>query len=91
LVAGGGLDLHLRFAQIEAATSVCTGGWNCPPDSSSAMGSNPHTSHLEKKKAIPFGMTFSFLARRTEKDIGCLVLYAYVNITGCGCDLTFPT
>jgi len=24
----------------------------------------------EKKKAIPVGMTFSFLARRTEKDIG---------------------
>ena len=33
--------MHFRFAKIVVATSVCTGGRNCPPDSSTAMGSNP--------------------------------------------------
>ena len=30
-----------RWEKIEVATSVCTGGRNCPPDSFAAMGSNP--------------------------------------------------
>ena len=68
--------MHLRFAQIRVATSVCTGGRNCPPDSSSAMGSSPPSSHLEKKKAIPVGMTFSFLASRTDLDTG-VCIFAY--------------
>ena len=33
--------MHFRIAKIEVATSDCTGGRNCPPDSSTAMGSNP--------------------------------------------------
>ena len=41
LVRATGLDMHFRLAKIKVATSVCTGGRNCPPDSSAAMGSNP--------------------------------------------------
>ena len=42
--------MHLRFAQIRVATSVCTGGRNCPPDSSSAMGSSPDLSLTKDKR-----------------------------------------
>ena len=52
-----GADSGTRFAfsalrqKIKVATSVCTGGRNCPPDSSSAMGSRPsptkNKSHSE--------------------------------------------
>ena len=51
------------LAKIIVATSVCTGGRNCPPDSSTAMGSSPAPCEREKKKAIPIGMTFSFLCK----------------------------
>ena len=41
LVRATGLDMHFRFAKIEEATSVCTGGSNSPQDCCAAMGSSP--------------------------------------------------
>ena len=37
----------LPMAKIKVATSVCTGGRNCPPDSSTAMGSIPFICKLK--------------------------------------------
>ena len=36
----------LPLAKIKVATSVCTGGRNCPPDSSTAMGSSPRHKNM---------------------------------------------
>ena len=33
--------MHFHVVKIKVATSVCTGGRNCPPDSFIQMGSNP--------------------------------------------------
>ena len=43
LVRMTGLDLHFlpQGQKIKVATSVCTDGRNCPPDSFSVMGSSP--------------------------------------------------
>ena len=46
--------MHFRFAKIDVATSVCTGGRNCPPDSSTAMGSSPLLPK-KKKEQPPYG------------------------------------
>ena len=43
--------IFCRWQKIEVATSVCTGGRNCPPDSSSAMGSSPFNSHIRKERS----------------------------------------
>ena len=68
LVAEAELDMHFRFAKIKVATSVYTGGRNCPPDSSTAMGSRPVP--CEKKKAVPIGTTFSFIwLRRQDSNL----------------------
>ena len=58
-----GLDLHVcpcgGGANIKVATSVCTGGRNCPPDSSTAMGSSPLTNERTNPIANPsFTMGF---------------------------------
>ena len=58
-----GLDLHFRFAKIMVATSVCTGGRNCPLDSSTAIGSSPFLSH-NIKRVIPFGITLLMVRRK---------------------------
>ena len=50
LVAEAELDMHFRFAKIKVATSVYTGGRNCPPDSSTAMGSRPVPCEKKKEK-----------------------------------------
>ena len=52
--------MHLRIAQIEVATSVCTGGRNCPPDSSTAMGSRPAPCEKKKEKSHPGWDDFFF-------------------------------
>ena len=72
--------MHFRVAKIEVATSVCTGGRNCPPDSSTAMGSRPAPCEKRKEKSHPGWDDFSFLARGTEKDIDTpLVFYRYCS------------
>ena len=48
--------MHFRIAKIEVATSVCTGGRNCPPDSSIVMGSNPATEKSPKPTKADFGL-----------------------------------
>ena len=50
------------LAKIKVATSVCTGGRNCPPDSSAAMGSRPAPCE-KRKKDHPFGWSFFFWLR----------------------------
>jgi len=75
MVGLAGLDLHFAFGKIIVATSVCTGSSNSPPDCCIWMGSSPAPCKREKKKAIPIGMPFSFLARRTEKDIYLIFEY----------------
>ena len=48
--------MHFRVAKIKVATSVCTGGRNCPLDSSVEMGSNPVTyKKLTPKEQVSFG------------------------------------
>jgi hypothetical protein len=39
-----GFDMHFcpTEAKMQVATSVCTGGSDCPPDSRTAIGSNPY-------------------------------------------------
>jgi hypothetical protein len=58
----------LPLAKIKVATSVCTGGRNCPPDGSTAMGSRPAPWKKEKKKSRPDWDDFSFLAKVHEVD-----------------------
>ena len=53
--------MHFCFAKIKVAASVCTGGRNCPPDSSIVMGSNPiPKKNIGMANAIPI-----FLVRMT--------------------------
>ena len=47
LVRMTGFDMHFRVAKIKVATSVCTGGRNCPPDNSIVMGSNPANKQIQ--------------------------------------------
>ncbi len=51
----------LPLAKIKVATSVCTGGSKCPPDTCTAMGSNP--TPLNHKKDTPFGVSFLWWGR----------------------------
>ena len=58
LLFGAGYGNRFAFsplAKIMVATSVCTGGWNCPPDSSTAIGSIPVT---EKRRTPRWGVLF---------------------------------
>ena len=43
----------LPLAKIKVATSVCTGGRYCPPDSSTAMGSSPRPLPNKKERQEP--------------------------------------
>ena len=58
-----GFDMHFRFAKINVATSVCTGGRNCPPDSSTDMGSSPVPQ--KKKSPEPIKVDSELLVRMT--------------------------
>ena len=76
MAAGRGLDMH--HCPPWAMIIVATGGASLAYPTSCAR--RPHNPEAEsaiprgeiRKKAIPVGMTFSFLARSTEKDIGKL-------------------
>ena len=51
-----GSNLHFRFAKTIVAASVCPDGRTCPPDSSTAMGSNPVThKRLTPEEQKSFG------------------------------------
>ena len=57
----------LPKAKIKVTTSVCTGCRNCPPDSSSAMGSSPAPNKREKKNTTQMGgVSFSGCGGRTR-------------------------
>ena len=56
--------MHFALGKIMVATSVCTGGRNCPPDSSSAMGSSP--VFLKQEKA---GISRPFLIWYGRQDL----------------------
>ena len=55
MVEPRGIDLHFAFGKIIVSTSVCTGGRNCPPDSSIPIGSSPLYYSPPKKKTHPAG------------------------------------
>ena len=74
------VDMHFLFAEIVVATSVCTGGRNCPPDSSSAMGSTPS---LLRKEQDHLSVVLFFWSRVRESNppsrLGKPLYYRYTN------------
>jgi len=79
LVPVTGLGLHFSFSggerKIEVATSVCTGGSQCPPDTGIPMGSSPFPSTKKEdthKGCLLFGAgdrtRFAFFFLRGEKE-----------------------
>ena len=48
----------LPRAKIKVATSVCTGGRDCPPDSPTAMGSSPSNFLIKKKREAKASLFF---------------------------------
>ena len=49
------------FGENDCVAAIQLAASDSPPDCRIQMGSSPLLPHGEKKKAIPIGMTFSFL------------------------------
>ena len=57
------------FGENDCVAAIQLAASDSPPDCRIQMGSSPLLPHGEKKKAIPIGMTFSFLASCTDLDV----------------------